>query len=644
MSRLFIRNFRSIKELDLTLHPGKNVIVGRNNSGKSNIIKALDIVLGESSPDYARSENITANDFHTFREAGEDGPTTISDHIFIWCEITRGDEEVLNYEELYKCYGFYRCNQQRYGPAMRFDTLPEVHDDAFLIDQDEHDGKTYVNPKLRNQQTLEGELDDKYRFAIGFKARRDGNKIIKEARLFYRESDGHNWMMAFKANIRNELLQSAIIPSFRDPQQQLRLSTWTWYGKLIKHLTANHDQLPALERAYGRVSTVANTIFADVREQVTRSALNVAFPGTELFFQLNPDTQMELYKSCLIYVDDGFKSLLVDKGSGIQSATIMGLFTYYVQNVNTVTSALLCVEEPELYLHPHARRVISQRLSDFIGDRHQVILTTHSAEFLRFDGQDIHVISVRNDREFGTRSVAIDLKEFAGVLIDDAANEVFFADKVIVCEGFDDFVLRAIANELSPGQLDAQNVSIIRVGGKDQISRLVKLMRRLGTQCFVVADFDYLLRDQNEACREHNARPHESLQSLGMPFFAQSCTFGARGREVFLQMQRLRTTIRRDDIAAFYTATKASEVGNAGVNAFIEECRSHGVCILPGQIEDCCIDGTFGQNRKLSLERLYALSGRLASGERINSIFDVTDFEAFFRHVLAEAAVQSAGG
>lgn len=127
------------------------------------------------------------------------------------------------------------------------------------------------------------------------------------------------------------------------------------------------------------------------------------------------------------------------------------------------------------------------------------------------------------------------------VNIDDAANEVFFADKVIVCEGFDDFVLRAIANELSPGQLDAQNVSIIRVGGKDQISRLVKLMRRLGTQCFVVADFDYLLRDQNEACREHNARPHESLQSLGMPFFAQSCTFGARGREVFLQMQRLRT-------------------------------------------------------------------------------------------------------
>ena len=83
----------------------------------------------------------------------------------------------------------------------------------------------------------------------------------------------------------------------------------------------------------------------------------------------------------MLYVDDGFKSLLTDKGSGIQSAVIIGLFSYYTKYVNAVTSALLCIEEPELYLHPHARRLISDRLTDFIGEKNQVIITTHSADF-----------------------------------------------------------------------------------------------------------------------------------------------------------------------------------------------------------------------------------------------------------------------
>jgi putative ATP-dependent endonuclease of OLD family len=59
LSRVFIKNYRSIKKVDISFKRGKNVIVGRNNSGKSNIVKAIDIVLGEKSPDWDKSENIT---------------------------------------------------------------------------------------------------------------------------------------------------------------------------------------------------------------------------------------------------------------------------------------------------------------------------------------------------------------------------------------------------------------------------------------------------------------------------------------------------------------------------------------------------------------------------------------------------------
>jgi predicted ATP-dependent endonuclease of OLD family len=65
LSRIYIENFRSIQKLDLSFIKGKNIIIGRNNAGKSNIIKAIDLLLGESSPDYFKSENITDSDFFT---------------------------------------------------------------------------------------------------------------------------------------------------------------------------------------------------------------------------------------------------------------------------------------------------------------------------------------------------------------------------------------------------------------------------------------------------------------------------------------------------------------------------------------------------------------------------------------------------
>lgn len=642
VSRLYIKNYRSIKELDIPLHKGKNVIIGRNNCGKSNIVKALDIVLGETSPTYAKSENITLGDFHTWKEEADGETVTKSaPELFIWCELIRDDGEPLNYDELYKCFGFYVCLQAWKGPPLRIDAslLPQDYDEIFGIDEDSCPAKNYVNPKLRNQGTMEGEFEDKYRFAFAFKATNDDGRITKEIRLLYRESDTQNWVMAFKAHVRMELLQTAIIPSFRDPQQQLRLTTWTWYGKLMQRLTAKSAKEPQLKQAFEQVHIVANEIFADIQTEVTRSTLDVAFPGTELHFHLNPDTQLDLYKNCLIYVDDGFKSLLTDKGSGIQSATIIGLFSYYTQHVNTKTSALLCIEEPEVYLHPHARRVVSERLTDFIGERNQVILTTHSAEFLRSTGEDLHVISVRNDRTTGTTSVPVNLKEYAGILINDAAHELFFADKVIICEGFDDFIVRAVAREAFPKQLDAQNVTVLSVGGKDNISKIAKLVLKLGLSCYVVADFDYLLRDAGDERKQYDAKAHESITSLGQPFFEQPCILGEGGGAMFSELQRVRAAIKKNEEPAFYTASKSNEI-EEDVAILLETLRASGACILSGQMEDAWTDATFSGAKKLDLRRLYDLNQRLADGQSIKDIFNTSELEELLAHVLNQATTE----
>ena len=118
LSRIFILNYRSIEILDLEFRPGKNVIVGRNNSGKSNILSAIDLVLGEAASDYKKTENVSETDFHS-RRITHDGATDleVADDMFIWCQLTRSSEEPLDYDSLYDCFGFYVINDWgRSGP------------------------------------------------------------------------------------------------------------------------------------------------------------------------------------------------------------------------------------------------------------------------------------------------------------------------------------------------------------------------------------------------------------------------------------------------------------------------------------------------------------------------------------------------
>lgn len=647
LERLYIKNYRSIKELDLIFSKGKNVIIGRNNTGKSNIIKALNLLLGQNSPTYVKSSNITYNDFYSWKESIENVTTVqTTDDLLIWCELRRDNDEILDYDEIYKCYGFYIYSQTvgwEYKSPIKEpiripkDQLPINYGQIFELNEDiDISDKEYINPKNRSNSVLERQFDNKFSFAFAFRATKDehGN-ISKNIRFLYREGISDDWILAFKAPIRNELIQSAILPSFRDPQNQLRITDWTWFGKLMHHLTINHSHSTELKAALDRINSIALNIFADIKNNIEKSSLDVAFPGTELHFQFNADTKTDLYKDCLIYIDDGFKSQLTEKGSGIQSATIIGLFNYYTRFVNTITSGLLCIEEPEIYLHPHARRVISDRLDDFLdNNKNQVILTTHSVEFIR-SGSDINVILVHKGKE-GSKAMPIKIKDFKHLLINNNQNELFFADKVIVCEGYDEFILRAVSKEIFPKKLDEQNVSIVEVGGRIKLAILVSLVLKLGIKCFIFTDFDYVLRDKMEERKKYDAKAHECILNISQDFFTQKCIFGDNGKGAILEIQKKRELMKKNYENQFYTAKKATDIPESSLPEYLRSLRKNGVGILSGEIENCSKNTSFmSPENKLDLNKIYALNERLASETKIIDLFDTSEIKEFLDVVFS---------
>lgn len=650
LSKVSIKNFRSLKEINLNFHKGKNIIVGRNNAGKSNIIKALDIVLGESSPTYQKSENVTPLDFYTHKVHEHSGKVIEQTEPELWiiAELTREENEDLNFLEINKCYGYYKYQNPITDDQFR-NNLQEI----FEINPDtlNYGEKVYVNAKLRNQVSFETELNTMFQFAYAFRAVLDqSNDVIhKDIRFFYRLNAASDWTMAFKDSIRNELLQTAIIPSFRDPQNQLRSTPWTWYGKLMKYLTTSHAKIADLKKELEKVRIVANKIFQDAQDKVQQGSLDIAFPGSKIEFQFNEELKTDIYKDAKVFIDDGIKAPLAQKGSGIQSATVIGLFNYYTKHINTKTSALLCVEEPELYLHPHARRVVSDRLDEFVDGRNQVIITTHSAEFIRTIDENLNVILVRRGDE-GTETSSVNIKENRHLLLDNNHNEVFFADKVIICEDLDHYILRWIARERFPKHLDEKNVSIVGVGSKDNIDTFVKLIIALGIKCYIFADFDYFLRDQKEEADKYSesikdtsgrvttfSKRHKSVGHLPIAFFSQQCIFSNQATAEIEKIKTIRQNIKTNTEKLFYTAKTLKEFDSEDE---IEDCitnlRKHGIGILSGEIENLSKDEAIiaPATIKLSNKKIFQVNQLINDGKKASEIFETKEVEEFLDHVL----------
>ncbi|WP_121355722.1 ATP-dependent nuclease [Flavisolibacter nicotianae] len=539
LSRLYIENYRSIQKLDLKFEPGKNVIVGRNNSGKSNILKAIDLVLGEYSPTYSKTENVTENDFHC-------GKT--DEPIFIWCELTRNvlpdnSLEKIDFTDVEKT-AFFRVYLDKYlNEEIRISTtnFPQAEkekifefcseDGQMKIDSNQF-GKKWIGGKQYCKSSFRTEFSDKARFAIAFLCKKnDTKKLEKDLVILYRENEQVEWIQGINCNIRNILLQSAVIPAFRDPKDQLRINSYSWFGKLLKAYVKSDNE--DLQNAFASVKSASDEMFKELKTKVTDKEIDVAFPNTTISFQFNPDTKQDIHKSTLIYVDDGFNSELKDKGAGIQSAVTISLYDFYIKNVAHSGSSLLGVEEPELYLHPHGRRVISDRLSRFASNgKNQVILTTHTPEFISNISESQNIIAVKkNNTATEARNIRFDTPKRKQILIKKQNAELFFADTVILTEGAEKYFIEEAAKEyalkakfltpdgklvtLNENWLNEYNISIVNCSGKAELWKYVEILKELHISFITTADFDFLrdglsnyltqLRFEQDLCDDLNA-------------------------------------------------------------------------------------------------------------------------------------------
>jgi AAA ATPase domain len=345
-----------------------------------------------------------------------------------------------------------------------------------------------------------------YYFAFVCKAAPDFKNFESEFRFIFKDSrDGRYFVVAnMQYNFREAFSNSAIMPAFRDPYMQMKIVNYNWYGKLMRDTWENAVKDPMVSQSMTeiveRMAEVGQPIFQLLADDIN-GKINIGFSGAKIRFQFLSSHRQDMHKNVKVYVNDGIDDLITRKGSGIQSAFIIGLFTYYCMSAHN--TSILVVEEPEVFLHPHARRSISRRLDDFVrlkiheGKSNQVIVTTHSSEIIQTGG--VETISLIKKGSNGTLAKTFvfnedfDQKEIRGIL-KTGVSEMLFADKVIICEGAEEFLIPRIADSIARanGFLDDHNISMINANGKKYIATMVRILEKLEIDWVAVVDFDFL--------------------------------------------------------------------------------------------------------------------------------------------------------
>ncbi len=526
---LRIKNFRCLHDIDI---PFENLtaLVGRNGTGKSSVLKAIDIFYNINSP-------VSFDDFCN-ECTEEDIEITIH-----FDDLTPVENEFFSsYISLNKLIVTKRITwdngqvtQQYYAKSLQIPDFAEIRElpglnniqraIRELINAGTYDGlsgtfrsaaqgleilKSYEDEHPELTELVEsrfqfmgarnvggGSLDNFTRFVL--------LPAVKEAS---EEVEGRNTPIS-------QLIDAIVTTEIRSRQELIDFTT-----DINRQVTERYspERLGGLDPIAGEISDL----------------LNLYAPNSELKIEWGNVSPIQISLPSVSYslIEDDYEGDIAKKGHGLQRALILTLIEYLAKRSpevegeeRTRVDLILAIEEPEIYLHPARCRYLANVLSklsirgelDPGENRTQIIYSTHSPYFVGLDRFDsIRILQKRRDADIGlaiTTGSYYTLDEASSVYANVSSkrredvsrenfrirsvpimmpltNEGFFSDLVILVEGPSDVGVLWKLQEIMEKEWEKRSISIIPVGGKQQLLKALIIFRGLGIPTYTYFDLD----------------------------------------------------------------------------------------------------------------------------------------------------------
>lgn len=194
-----------------------------------------------------------------------------------------------------------------------------------------------------------------------------------------------------------------------------------------------------------------------------------------------------------ISINDGNLTPLQYKGDGVQSLSALAMIRHSSIRSGKGKNFVIAIEEPESHLHPKAIHELKEVI-DELGEEHQVLITSHNPLFVDRRVLASNIV-VNQNKARPAKSVA----EIRGVLGVRASDNLRNAEMVLVVEGEDDVSsIRSLICEKSEylsACLDNGTLAFDSLGGGANLSYKLSLLRDSICLYHVFLDWDKCGKD-----------------------------------------------------------------------------------------------------------------------------------------------------
>lgn len=456
------------------LNDGINVIIGPNNSGKTNLLKALSLVI-----DYQGSKRLDVEDLNknVQIEGLQDNPPIVK----IQLTILQSKDEDLNSDDLATVGDWLTKLEEPYEALLTYKFfLPEKHlerykkslkevtkkEDAWrVIQQDFIRFYTYKifggDEDLQN--VADGELLQKFDFQF-LDAIRDverdmftgRNTLLREVLDFFIDYEIKN------DEKKNDDEKRKAIKEKRD--------------------TFSTEATRLLDSFQKRMENGKEHILSYADE--TGASFNKATPNFEGLL-----SEVEMFSALKLIVEHetGITVPATHNGLGYNNLIYMSLLLAKMQvmsdgdylDMNAKVFPILAIEEPEAHLHPSMQYKFLKFLrenKDIKKKVRQVFVTSHSTQITSavlldeiiclYNKEDNELVVGYPGRAFSNDDAGEKSKAYVQRFLDATKSDMLFAKKVILVEGLAEQLLIPILAEYCDQSLEDHHISVINIGGR----------------------------------------------------------------------------------------------------------------------------------------------------------------------------------
>lgn len=511
--KIEISNFKGLRENEF--EPGSfSCLVGENNAGKSTFLQAIDHGLNlktklDSKVFYDEDKDIELKLY--FSEVSNDDLERLAENHQQKIKKVIYDEDKFSF--------LLRIRHSESGEIKVL--MPVPKDEKFRKENFSNQVSGKKAPELREMMNVfypEVEMPEKVNQGEVKKAIADYVAKLSANDLVMGETTLET---GIKESIQSLLPEPIYIPAVKNLDDDMKTSGGTSFSKIISLLLDDikedledfHKSMDKLNKKLNRYVDEDSGELVDHRnekiktvESLVESFLKQNFPHVKVELEIPPPQLKTILGTAKLWVDDGSKDQIDNKGDGIKRSLIFALLQTYVKKLeekvddeSKVKPLMFLFEEPELYLHPKSQIILFNTLGR-ISKKFQVIVATHSAVFFA-PGITAKFARVykesANPKPIGRiESVNFDLEKESSDVFRLAkyehAEAAFFSSSVVLFEGeSDEYFIKHIAKVLNKEwDFDLRNISLVKCNGKGNFEKFKRFFESFKINVFVIGDLD----------------------------------------------------------------------------------------------------------------------------------------------------------